>query len=366
MTDILVEPDILKNAGARMTALGQDGSTLREFIARYVGELEQSDGAMYAFALRNHETVTSKMELNAERISTILAGVATNLEKTQKAYDDNKGQILDQVQTIYDAMGDDAGGGGLDEAGSGTSFGNEVPSSKMPTPSGATTIPLPVAELMTGGGGINAALSFITMRGAQAGGVYAIINTLCYFCGIPNPFDECFKHVAGDWDGVAKAGGAMKGTGGWYEGLSEALTSDAGALFRGWDGPGAERAESYFEDLIKKIDAQPEPLEQLGEQYQKLAQGMYFTGQGMILLLCTLLDFAIAMAFTAAAAANPATAPVALPALAAQTVAAMGIWSKIVLAMSVVVIACELFVGVIAGFLSTALPVEQAELPAGA
>lgn len=358
MNDVLVYANLLGNASARMEALAGTTAKADAYLEANCGSVQQSDGRMFAIALRDHASALAKARSNVERSGHVLEGVARNLEKAQQRYDATEDDNVVAVDDIFVKLqSPTTGKGSLGDNGStATTFGSELPGNAIPAPSGFSEIP-EWAQLM------------LEFGGSLISPTYWAMKVLSWTTGV-NPMDWFVGQMAGDWRGVSKSGGAFKEVGGYWADMAGAISADSGVLFRGWNGDAADSAESYFRRLIEAHREQRSPLSEIGSAYVQCGAGMYFTALGMSALLGTLMDIVFGASILAAAIAVAMGSVVGAPAAAAMLAelmilidAILGIWATVIAIQGVTVGACYLFCGVVTGFLSTIQSVEQLEMP---
>lgn len=370
MKDILIVDNILRDGSDRVRDLKGAVPAVQTYVDTWVSSLEQGDAALWQLSLRKHPDMVRTLDENIDRTSKILGGVQTKLTDTDKAYRDQKGDMLAEVNKIYAAMGQGSGGS-LDESGHRTTFGSTIPRVRDGDPDKPSGIPTAVLEILSGGPNIATIVEYFTKGnfGGVAGMALIACDVYSQMTGEPNPILEAAKYIAGDWDKVGQAGDALRRCGDWYQSLATELREDCGVLFRGWDGPGAERAESYFTALIGCFEQQKEKLSTIGGEYVGLGHGMLLSTSGVLGLMAQLLDIIVAIAISSEvciALSTTGIGAISWLAVAGEVWAAMSTWAQIAAILTTMWNAGQAFFGWLAGVGASAFPTALVELPAGA
>jgi hypothetical protein len=118
-----------------------------------------------------------------------------------------------------------------------------------------------------------------------------------------NPGQWAVDQFTGDWEAFSKAGDALKHVGEFDAAYAKNLTEGKDAMFTGWQGNAATKANTYFTGLAGAVAAQQSPLNTMGTEMQTAAFGVWGVAKTLDSLLESLLDALIGAGIALAAAA---------------------------------------------------------------
>lgn len=115
-------------------------------------------------------------------------------------------------------------------------------------------------------------------------------------------FNEISKSLSGDWEKVSKAGVALSALGSYYYNLGDRLVNSAWSVVpEGWLGDAAFNARDCYTTTGNAIMGLKQILDDAGDQYIVIADGMYSYGFSVAGMLQTIVDLLIVAAASAAA-----------------------------------------------------------------
>jgi len=230
------------------------------------------------------------------------------------------------------------------------------PADKLVEPQAKETIPGPIDEVLSIGDWLN--VSHWVMKAIElvTGGV--------------NPGQWAVDQFTGDWEAFAKAGDALKHVGEFDAAYATNLTEGKDAMFTGWQGNAATKANTYFTGLAGAVAAQQQPLRTMGTEMQTAAFGVWGVAKTLDSLLESLLDALIGagIALAAAAASSETIIGGIIGGVAAawEIKEAVTIWKQAIEAHDMAYNIAIGLSGTIAGLLGALHGLKDHPLPAGA
>ncbi|HEV8560651.1 MAG TPA: hypothetical protein VGR06_30355 [Actinophytocola sp.] len=230
------------------------------------------------------------------------------------------------------------------------------PADKLVEPQAKETIPGPIDEVLSIGDWLN--VSHWVMKAIElvTGGV--------------NPGQWAVDQFTGDWEAFSKAGDALKHVGEFDAAYAKNLTEGKDAMFTGWQGHAATKANTYFTGLAGAVAAQQQPLSTMGTEMQTAAFGIWGVAKTLDSLLESLLDALIGAGIALAAAA--ATSETIIGGIIGGVAAAweikeaVTIWKQAIEAHDMAYNIAIGLSGTIAGLLGALHGLKDHPLPAGA
>ncbi|WP_258175288.1 hypothetical protein [Actinopolyspora mortivallis] len=187
-------------------------------------------------------------------------------------------------------------------------------------------------------------------------------------CGT-NPWLWIGEQIGGDWEKVQKAGVALENLRDFNADFAGELKSAFDDVSHDWSGVAADNAETYFTSLAESIRQQQDTLDDLAGQFKDMAVGMYETANAIKGFLEMLLDFLIAIALEAAAAAASSytvIGPILSGAAMVATISkAMGVWGQALEAHTIAWNSVQATTGLVAGYASALQDIDKHSLPEG-
>lgn len=185
-----------------------------------------------------------------------------------------------------------------------------------------------------------------------------------------NPAEWVSEELAGNWEAVAKAGDALKNLSKFHEAFAAEIDRGNADMLKGWEGNAAAAAGKYFDELPQSLKDQVEALQNVGEQFEQAAYGVWATAKTIVSLLELLFDLAIGFAIEAAATALASWTGAGLVAGSGAILLTLGraiqVWMDICKYHGMAWNLCTGASGIIAGLLGTLHGFKNHRLPAGA
>lgn len=185
-----------------------------------------------------------------------------------------------------------------------------------------------------------------------------------------NPAEWVSEELAGNWEAVAKAGDALKNLSKFHEAFAAEIDHGNADMLQGWEGNAASAAGKYFDELPQSLKDQVGALQNVGEQFEQAAYGVWATAKTIVSLLELLFDLAIGFAIEAAATALTSWTGAGLVAGSGAILLTLGravqVWMDICKYHGMAWNLCTGASGIIAGLLGTLHGFKNHRLPAGA
>lgn len=231
----------------------------------------------------------------------------------------------------------------------------ERPADKLVPPQAKDTIPGPIDEVLSVGDWLN--LSHWVMKACEL------------VTGGFNPGEWAVQQFTGDWEAFSKAGDALKHMGEFDKAYAQNITEGKDAMFTGWQGNAADKANKYFTDFAAAVSAQQSPLNKMGSEMQTASFGIWGVAKTLNSLLESLLDALIGAGIALAAAAVTAETIIGgiVGGIAAawEIKQAITIWKQAIQAHDMAYNIAIGLTGVIAGLLGALHGLKDHPLPAG-
>jgi uncharacterized protein YukE len=152
-----------------------------------------------------------------------------------------------------------------------------------------------------------------------------------------NPLDKVTEFFLGDWEAVAKGGKALAHAGEAFDDLAYNVQGGAIAVHQTWQGVAATAAYDQFTSLASTAESLVHPLNQISQQFDSIAHGVWSTSKALENYISSLVDAAIIAGV--AIAAGTALAETGIGAIVGYSAAALEVaemldnWGKATQAM---------------------------------
>lgn len=182
-----------------------------------------------------------------------------------------------------------------------------------------------------------------------------------------NPGEWASEKFSGDWQLTQTAAVALQNLQEFNADFSQAINSAVNDVSHDWEGVAANQANSYFSELANAIQDQKDTLDDLSQQFDMMATGMYEAAKAVKGFLDMILDYAIALALEAIAGMLSSETVVgsiaAGAAFAATLTKAMGVAGQAIQAHTVAWNSVQACIGVIASQTSALQGIDKYALP---
>ena len=350
-----VDPEAVDAWSARLSGLADDAHQ----AAQYADTHLRLDGASWSPAFSNAaagvEEARAALMASADRLHELLGTSAGELARSAELY-----RSTDRVAAArLDALMD--GPTGADHTPVSTvpstrsgSVGDN-PGAALQPPRAHDPIPDPLEAVLGIADWISPA--------------HLVMELLSVICG-SNPVSHVAEHIAGDWTALSTVADACRKLADFDAAMGATISGSAEVVLGGsggWRGEAAGAADAYFAGLARSVDQQWAPVESFGRQCQALAAQTYAYCKGIEDLLKFLVDLAISMVISAAAAAFPLVGTIVAGVAGAVVVArAVRTWESILDIINDLFGAAKLLVGAAGSFAGSLRELSEYRLPAGA
>jgi len=188
-------------------------------------------------------------------------------------------------------------------------------------------------------------------------------------CGC-DPVEWVTEKFSGDWERMSTASSALDHLARYHEQFGAEIDRAVASFERGWEGEASAAAARYFRALAQAVEAQSDPLRSIAQEVNNVAQGMRSFQELLVSLIGAVLDWAIAIAVSAAAtAASSWTVVGGLiggGATAVSIAGAVKTWLEVIEIHAKAMTMVDAFVGLTAGYLGSIHGFAMQPLPGGA
>lgn len=229
------------------------------------------------------------------------------------------------------------------------------PADTLTDPQARQALPQPIDEVLSVGDWLN--LSHWVMKAIEL------------VCDV-NPGQWVVNQFAGDWESFAKVADTMRNIGKFDATCGQNIAEGKDAMFQGWKGHAADRANTYFSGLAGAVGQEQSALDAVAKEIDTTAFGIWGVAKTLDSLLESLLDALIGAGIAlAAAAASSETiigGIIGGAAAAWEIKEAMTIWKQVIEAHDKAYNLAVGLSGTLAGLLGALHGLKDHPLPAGA
>jgi hypothetical protein len=198
---------------------------------------------------------------------------------------------------------------------------------------------------------------------------YWMLTIIEQVCGV-NPIEWITENFSGDWEKMSRASSALEHLAEYDELYGAEIDAARDSFEAAWDGEAQVAASAYFASLAEDVIAQARSLYDIAREADNVAQGMKSFQDALEQAIGIFLDWVIAAAISAAAAAaaswSIAGGLIGLGATALSVAEAAAAWAGVLEIHGAAVGLVDAFVGLAAGYLGSIHGFRTHPLPAGA